>query len=466
MKISILTVFPELYEPFLKTSLIGRARQKGIIETEIVSFFNFAQPKERIDSPSFGPGAGMLLKPEIVQKAIEFQEQKHGKSFKIFFTPQGKKLNQKVLEDLKEKIEHKFSHLDSTATNLTATTHSDPSTNSGLTAHESSSDFHLLLVASRYEGMDSRVEQFYADELISIGDFVLMGGDLPAMCFLEAFLRLIPGVVGKTESVEKESFSGPFLDYPEYTAPVVWNGMEVPEIVRSGNHALIDKWRLEKAIINTIQKHFDWLRSNELNRDQIKQVSKFLPAHYVALMHGDVVLKDNQSGTTSVTSLDIHDIARSCATYGIKNYFICTPLEDQKKIVKTLLDFWQTGFGVEYNVHRHVAVNKVKLSNDVNAVVEEIKKIEGKEPIIIATSAKKDQFNQSKYITYNDQDKVWQHDAPVLFLFGTGHGISKHILDRCDYILEPIYGFSDFNHLSVRSATAVILDRWLGINLK
>lgn len=431
MKISILTVFPELYQPFIQTSLIGRAEQKGIVSSDIINFFDFSEPKERIDAPSFGPGAGMLIKPEIVQKAIESQESKHGKAFKVFFSPQGKKLTQKVVKDLYNKI----------------------------------SDKHLLLVASRYEGMDSRVEQYYADEVISVGDFVLMGGDIPAMCFIEALLRLVPGVVGKVESVEKESFSGAFLDYPEFTAPVVWNGMQVPEIIRSGNHALIDKWRHQQAIINTIKQHFEWLRSCPLTKTEIKQVKELLPPHYVALMHGDVLLKDNQVGTTSVTSIDIHDIARSCATYDIKNYFVYTPLEDQQKIVKTLLDFWQVGYGLQYNSHRALAVSTIKLSGHLDAVIDEIIKKENKVPLLIATSAKKEEQYKEKYITYYDHSKVWRLDRPVLLLFGTGHGIAKHILDKCDFILDPVYGFSEFNHLSVRSAAAIVLDRWLGIKI-
>jgi tRNA (guanine37-N1)-methyltransferase len=433
MKISILTVFPELYDSFFKTSLIGRAQQKGILTSDVVSFFDFAEPKERIDSPSFGPGAGMLIKPEILEQGIEAQEQKNGKAFKIFFSPQGKKLNQKLLKSIYERIKN---------------------------------EEHLLLVASRYEGMDSRVEQYYADELISVGDFVLMGGDLPAMCFIEAFLRLIPGIVGKQESVEQESFNGPFVDYPEYTSPVEWKNMKVPEIIRSGNHALINQWRQEHAAQNTIKNHFTWLSSFQLNKEQIDISLKFIPNHYAVLMHGDVLLKDGQVGTTSVTSLDIHDIARSCATYGLKNYFILTPLEDQKKIVTTLIDFWKTGFGAEYNFHRTIAVKRVILVSKLNEVIEEIEKKEGKKPILIATSAKQDSKYQDKYITYYDQSKVWQKDRPVLIIFGTGHGLSANVMDSCDYILDPVYGFSDFNHLSVRSAAAIILDRWLGIKAK
>lgn len=433
MKLSILTVFPELYDSFLKTSIVGKAQQKGIFQSDIVSFFDFVKSKERIDSPSFGPGAGMLIKPEVIQKAIESQDHKHGKSFKIFFSPQGKKLDQNLLKSLYELIKNQD---------------------------------HLLLVSSRYEGIDSRVEQYYSDEVISIGDFVLMGGDLPVMCFIESFLRLIPGIIGKQESIENESFTGPFLDYPEYTAPVEWKGMTVPDIVRSGNHALIKQWRQEQAAKRTVEQNFEWLRSYPLNQSEIDLSLKFIPNHYAILMHSEVLLKEGQEGTTSVTSLDIHDIARSCATYGLKNYFVSTPLKDQQKIVKTLLDFWKIGFGAEYNFHRTIAVNKVILISKLDEAIEEIENKEGKKPILIATSAKKDSKFTKKYINYFDQAKVWQLNRPVLFIFGTGHGLAPKILEKCDFILRPVYGFSNFNHLSVRSAAAIILDRWLGISSK
>lgn len=431
MNISILTLFPQLYTEFLQTSLIGRAKDKGLIKPDLKNLFDFCVPKERIDSPTFGHGAGMLIRPDVIEKGIEEQEQKFGSAFKIFFSPQGKKLTQPLLKDLIKKISDKN---------------------------------HLMLIASRYEGIDARVEEYYADEIISLGDFVIMGGDLPAMVFLEGLLRLVPGIVGKQESVEEESFSGPFLDYPEYTAPVVWKGMDVPEIIRSGNHALIQEWRTKKAAEKTVLSRFDWLRSFELDEKQKNLTKEFIPNHYAVLMHGDVLLKGNLVGTTSVTSLDIHDIARSSLTYNLKNYFIVTPLEDQQKVVKTLTDFWQTGVGVDYNIHRHQSIERVRLQSNLDEVVDFITKQEGKAPLLIATSAKS--FDHLNKITYHDQTRVWAEDRPVLFIFGTGHGLAPHILERCDFLLEPIYSFSDFNHLSVRSAVAVILDRWLGLNPK
>ncbi len=247
--------------------------------------------------------------------------------------------------------------------------------------------------------------------------------------------------------------------------PVVWNEREVPEIIRSGNHEKIAQWREQKAAEKTVKYHFDWLRSHELTDQQLKIAQPFLPSHYCALMHDEIVLPGDQIGTTSVTSLDIHDIARSACTYGLKGYFIVTPLIDQQRITNKLLEFWKTGIGVEYNTNRHEAVRKVEVVDSLQNVIDEIEKIEGKKPLLIATSARSDEKGAPS-ITYFDQSKVWKLDRPVLMIFGTGRGLAPSVIERCDFLLLPLEGFSDFNHLSVRSAAAIIFDRWLGINLK
>ncbi|MFZ5954064.1 MAG: tRNA (guanosine(37)-N1)-methyltransferase TrmD [Candidatus Dependentiae bacterium] len=432
MKISVLSVFPELYKPFLETSLIKKAQENKLVNIQLADFFSFAAPKERIDAPTFGHGAGMLLKPDIIQRAIENTEEQRGSSYKIFFSPHGKKLTQKLLNSIMQKsAEHK----------------------------------HVMLVPARYEGMDARVEEYYADEIISVGDFVLMGGDIPAMIFLEGFMRLIPGIIGKQESVEHESFTGPFVDYPEYTEPVVWKGMSVPDVVRSGNHNALQRWRQTEAVKRTVLHHFEWLKSYPLNSEQKKITLEQIPHHYIALLHSNVVLGDQDKiGTTSVTSLDIHDIARSSKTYGIKKFFVVTPLKDQQKIVGTLLDFWQTGYGSEYNKHRHEAIKDVQLVAELEQVKNKIYEIEGQVPLVIATSAR--DISHSQMITFYDYEKVWEPKRPVLFVFGTGKGLSDEFLAQCDYLLLPVVGLTDFNHLSVRSAVAIILDRWLGNNVK
>lgn len=431
MKISVLTLFPDLYQPFVSTSLIKKAQEKGIVSFEINSLLSYCAPKERIDSPIAGHGAGMLLKPEIVEKAIETQQTSFGKSFNIFFSPHGKTLTQDVLKDIKKRI----------------------------TSYD-----HLLLATARYEGMDHRVEEEYADEVISLGNFVLMGGDIPAMAFIEGLLRLFPQVVGKEQSVEEDSFSGPFVDHPHYTLPRVWRDKEIPDVLLSGNHQAVDEWRKKSSIKRTLVSHFDWLRTYLLNEPEKKAIKKEMPNHYVVLMHSQILLPGGVEGTTSVTSVDIHDIARSSRTYGIEHYFIVTPLHDQQMIANQLIGFWQEGEGVTYNPHRHQALSHVSVKTTLDQVINHIEEKEGKTPLLIATSAK--DTENKPIISYHDQGTVWQKEQPVLLIFGTGHGLSSPVMDRTDYVLMPVYGFSNFNHLSVRSAVAIILDRWLGINPK
>jgi tRNA (guanine37-N1)-methyltransferase len=294
---------------------------------------------------------------------------------------------------------------------------------------------------------------------------VLMGGDLPAMMLLEGMLRFIPGVVGKEESVREDSFTGPFLDYPEYTEPVEWHGKKVPDIVRSGNHGAIAQWRQEQAAQKTVLHHFAWMRTQPMNQAQKKLASRYIPHHYTALMHADVLVgSEKKPGVTSVTSLDIHDIARSSATYGIMQFFIVTPLVDQKRIVQTLLNFWQRGIGIDYNPSRHEAVKSVEIHDTLDSAIAEITKKEGVAPLLIATSANK--HGHAGSISFWDQSLVWQQERPVLFIFGTGQGLTEDLVQRCDYILSPIEGISGFKHLSVRSAVAIVLDRWLGMNEK
>lgn len=433
MKISIVSLFPELYKPFLSTSLLERASDNKLVDIKTTSLFSFSEPKVRVDGPAFGHGAGMVLKPEVIEKAIEETEKERGKAYKVFFSPHGTKLDQAVLARLKEKVQ--------------------------------AAGNHLMLVPARYEGIDARAEAEYADMIISIGDYVLMGGDVPAMVLLEGLLRLIPGIVGKQESVDHESFSGPFVDWPAYTAPVEWHGKIVPEVVRSGNHKALEEWRMQEAARRTMLGHFDWLRTQKLTDAEKKLAYKQIPSHYVALMHTEVKLPHDQVGTSSVTTYDIHDIARSSRTYDLKNYFIVTPLIDQQKIVQKLLDFWSSDIGIDYNPQRHGAVSRVKLVPGLQEVVDTIEAKEGKKPLIIGTSARL-QDAEGKLISFSDQGLIWSQDRPVLLLLGTAQGLSEQIIKACDYVLSPIDGFSDFNHLSVRSAAAIIFDRWLGLNPK
>jgi tRNA (guanine37-N1)-methyltransferase len=432
MNISIVTLFSELYAPFLQTSLIKKATEKNLLSFSVKTLFEYVEPKERIDAPTFGHNSGMLIRPEVVERCVNDLDGKFGKSFKIFLSPQGTKLTQPVSKELWQKIE-KYGH--------------------------------VMLVAGRYEGIDARVQDVYADAVISVGDFVVMGGDIPAMLLIEAVFRHMPGMVGKQESVELDSFTAAFVDHCEYTKPVVWQDRTVPEVLRSGDHQAIIDYRKKEVVKQTTLHHFDWLRSWSLSSEQKAMVREVIPSHYVALMHTGIALKDGRIGTTSVTSIDLHDIARSAATYHVKEYFVVTPLIDQQKIVKTILDFWQEkDSGFAYNKDRYRAIRQVQVKAELEDVIAAIEKQEGQRPILIGTSARFD-HGASKMISYHDQEKIWALKRPVLLLLGTGHGMGPDLIAQCDYFLPPLQGFSDFNHLSVRSAAAIIFDKWLGLDI-
>ena len=227
LKISIISVFPDLHKPFIGTSLIARAIEEQKIKCQSLAYSDFCKPKERIDVAIAGHGPGMVIKPEVVAAAIEHVEKIDGPSYRIFFSPQGVLLTQSLIKKLASQS---FDQVDVCTTKQ-------------VDDRKGYLSKHILLICSRYEGMDIRVEEHYADLLLSIGDYVLMGGETAANVFLEGFLRLLPGVVGNADSVAEESFEQGLLDYSSYALPVVWKGYQMPEVIRSGNHKALQEWR-------------------------------------------------------------------------------------------------------------------------------------------------------------------------------------------------------------------------------
>lgn len=233
MKITILTLFPEMFEDPFNYSIIKRAVDKKIVEINIVNIRNFGLGKHKIvDDRPYGGGAGMVLRIDVIEKAIESSKCAPSlcKEKIILLDPQGKKLNQKIAE--------KFSKLD-----------------------------HIIMICAHYEGVDERIRSL-VDEEISIGDYILTGGELPAMIISDAVIRLIPKVLGKEESSQNESFREVsfnqkkilILEYPQYTKPEKFKGMNVPEILRSGNHQKINIWRQNEALKRTKKRRPDLLK--------------------------------------------------------------------------------------------------------------------------------------------------------------------------------------------------------------
>ena len=220
MQFDVLTLFPEMFSS-LNESIIGRAKKNKQININLVNIRDFSENKHnKVDDTPYGGGAGMVMMPDVVYRAYESLENKDNAKV-IYMSPQGKTLNQKKVVEL-------------------------------------SKENHLIILCGHYEGIDQRVLDKIVDEEISIGDYVLTGGELPAMVLIDSVSRYVEGVLSK-DSIKEESFSKDLLEYPQYTRPEVFEGMKVPEILLSGNHQKIDEWRKEKALEITKKKRPDLL---------------------------------------------------------------------------------------------------------------------------------------------------------------------------------------------------------------
>ena len=221
MKIDVITLFPAMFAGPLDESIIKRARVKGFLDLKIHDLREWTHDRHRtVDDRPFGGGPGMLLKPEPLFEAIE--SLKRAATRVILFSPDGRKFDQAIARELSQQQD-------------------------------------LLLVTGHYEGFDERVKEALVDDVLSIGDYVLTNGALPAMVVVDAVTRLLPGVLGDDDSSHDESFSHGLLEYPQYTRPAEFRGMKVPEVLLSGNHAEIEKWRREQARIRTEKRRPDLL---------------------------------------------------------------------------------------------------------------------------------------------------------------------------------------------------------------
>ena len=234
MRIDILTIFPEFFREVFDFGIIRRAKLAGIVEINIHDIREFATDKHRkTDDTPFGGGDGMVFKPEPIFNAIEnilatTQRENYAPKTKVvLFTPQGRQLKQSVAKEFADEVEN------------------------------------LVLICGRYEGIDERVNEALVTDEISIGDYVLSGGEPAAIVLVDAIVRLLPNALGSETSAENDSFSNGLLDFPHYTQPRDFRGMEVPEVLLSGNHAEIEKWRREKALEKTQKVRKDLLNLGE-----------------------------------------------------------------------------------------------------------------------------------------------------------------------------------------------------------
>lgn len=231
MNYHVLTLFPQMIIDGLNTSIIGRAIENSLISLEAIDIREFSTNKhKKVDDYPYGGGAGMVMQAEPVYLAYQNVKDKIGKKPRVvFLTPQGKVFNQEIAKDLAKEED-------------------------------------LVFLCGHYEGIDERVLEEIVTDHISIGDYVLTGGELPAMVMIDAIARLVPGVLNNEVSAEFESFQDNLLEYPQYSRPVEWMGKKVPDILLSGHHGNVDKWRREQSILRTKQRRPDLLEKAELTK--------------------------------------------------------------------------------------------------------------------------------------------------------------------------------------------------------
>ncbi len=236
MKISVLTIFPEMLKPMIESSILGRAIKKGIIEIEVINIRDFAESKHKnTDDYPFGGGVGMLMMAQPIFSA--FESIKTEDSVSIYMSPQGETLTPDIAKDL-------------------------------------SGNKHLIILCGHYEGVDQRVLDNLIDREISIGDYVLTGGELAALVVIDATARFIDGVLGSVDSAYEDSFSDGLLECPQYTRPADYKGMKVPDVLLSGNHKLITAWQREMQLKVTLKKRPDLLEKAVLTKEDLKILEK------------------------------------------------------------------------------------------------------------------------------------------------------------------------------------------------
>ncbi len=237
----VLTIFPSMIKAYLSESIMKRAIEKGIVQVNVVNIRDYTEDKHRqVDDYPYGGGAGMVFKPEPIFNAIDSLCRDGKKRHIVLLSPGGRIFNQSVAEEYAREKEH------------------------------------ILFICGRYEGVDERIKTLVNEEL-SIGDYVLTGGELPALVIIDAVTRLLPGALGDEDSSKEESFTSGILEYPQYTRPVEYRGMRVPEVLLSGNHQLIRRWRRKEALRRTLKRRPDLLEKIDLaeeDRELIKEIKE------------------------------------------------------------------------------------------------------------------------------------------------------------------------------------------------
>lgn len=421
MRFSIISIFPEFFESPLSCGLLSKAVDKGLISFQFINPRHYSTDKHHnVDDRPYGGGPGMVMAVEPLRRALETLPPS---ARILMLSPKGRPLTQKLARELAAEKE-------------------------------------LALLCGRYEGVDARLEELCTVEPVSVGDFVLNGGESGALCLIEAVSRLVPDFMGRDESADEESFSSGLLEYPHYTRPEEYEGLAIPEVLSSGHHGRIAAWRREKSLEATLALRPDMLDTallTDWDIRHLRSIERVRPGRnlYVALVHYPVENKRGETITTSLTNLDLHDIARVSRTYGLGGYYLCTPLADQQEMARTLIGHWRDGFGAAANPDRSDALGRVRVAGLLEDATADIESRTGLRPKVVVTSARAGDMTCG-------QVAAWLEAFPVLLVLGTGHGLGREVLTAADGALRAIRFLDGYNHLSVRSAASIMVDRLLG----
>lgn len=422
MHFTLLSIFPEFFDSFLSCGLMAKALESGLVTVDRVNPRDFATDKHHtVDDRPYGGGPGMVMGLPTLCAALRSLP-RPGK--RLMLSPAGRRFDQKLAVEL-------------------------------------ATEDALTLICGRYEGIDARLFELFDIMPVSVGDFVLSGGESAATCLMEAVARLVPGFMGKEASADEESFATGLLEYPQYTRPEVFEGLPVPPELISGHHAAIADWRRRRSLETTLARRpdlFDAACISEEDATFLRAIPRSRPSRnmHIGLVHGPVLLKDGRVGTVSLTNLDIHDIARVSRTYGLGGFEVVSPLRDQLTLAERILAHWRTGPGRRANPDRTEALSLVRLHEHLDAALAAVSADHGQPAALLATSAR----GPSTLSFQAARELIAAR--PALVVLGTGHGLADEVLDRADGVLPPLRPFSEYNHLSVRAAAGILTDRLLG----
>jgi tRNA (guanine37-N1)-methyltransferase len=443
MHCNIVTLFPEYFSGPLNCGLLGKARDAGLLSFSFHNPRDAAEDKRRtVDGPPYGGGPGMVMLAGPLCKTLRglgfVPHNAAGPGPLFLFKAGGIPFGQTRAAALAGN------------------------------AARSGRACTLTLICGRYEGIDARMETLFPAEAVSVGDFVLGGGEAAALCMIEAVSRLLPGFMGDERSGEEESFAqgacGGLPEYPHYTRPEVFEGVAVPKILLSGDHAGIALWRRQASLLAARQIRPDLAEAAVLSRDDrawLRSVPRPAAGRnlYCGLVHFPVLDREETPGAASLTNLDIHDISRSSCSYGLGGFYVLTPLEDQRALLRDILRYWTAGPGARSNPDRARALASVREGPDIAGAAADLERRTGTPPLLIGTSARTGHggLPELSFAEIAGHLKT----RPVLLLFGTGHGLAPQALDMCAALAPPLRACGAYNHLSVRAAAAVMFDRIL-----